>query len=99
MPPWPSDSAIQPVAEGVGFADAVAGVGVGDGVGERDGDGLGDGEGDGLGDGVGADGAACRNSAADSGVARIGTPANNTERMPNQDAPMVSVVAATHTTR
>ena len=71
-----------------GFVGACVGLDVRLGLGEGDGDGEAD-----VGTAAGVVGATPRSSAADSGVVRVGAAAINTDRMPNQATPTVTVVA------
>ena len=91
-----------PLLDGVhasfGEADCFDGGGVGLGVGLGVGEGDGDGDAD-VGTAAGVVGATPRSSAADSGVVRVGAAAINTDRMPNQATPTVTVVATAQAKR
>jgi hypothetical protein len=85
------DGVHESLGEAVGFDGGGVGLGVGLGLGEGDGDGDAD-----VGTAAGVVGATPRSSAAESGVVRVGAAAINTDRMPNQATPTVTVVATAH---
>src|SRR2546430_10662549 len=101
-PPARWNARLYPLLDGVhasfGEADCFDGGGVGLGVGLGVGEGDGDGDAD-VGTAAGVVGATPRSSAADSGVVRVGAAAINTDRMPNQATPTVTVVATAQAKR